>query len=328
MPDDLAREGERVMTICNSCRYCEGYCAVFPAMERHLHFTEADLNYLANLCHQCGECYYACQYAPPHEFAVNIPKLLAETRAGSYRKYAWPSAAFGFNAMVILAFSLLLAALAARKNSPGDFYSVIPHVVMVTAFGAISIFVAAALAIGFARFWRESRESVKGLAVMDALRDVLALKYLDGGGEGCTYPGEDRSRARWWFHQSTFYGFLLCFAATSVAALYHYVMHWRAPYPYLSLPVALGTLGGIGLVIGPAGLYALKRRQDPMLGKPTDSSFIALLFFRASAACYCLSFATRSSMRVLLIAHLGIVMALFVTLPYGKFVHGIYRFAA
>ena len=117
---------------------------------------------------------------------------------------------------------------------------------MVTAFGAISIFVAAALAIGFARFWRESRESVKGLAVMDALRDVLALKYLDGGGEGCTYPGEDRSRARWWFHQSTFYGFLLCFAATSVAALYHYVMHWRAPYPYLSLPVALGTLGGIG----------------------------------------------------------------------------------
>jgi citrate/tricarballylate utilization protein len=30
----------------------------------------------------------------------------------------------------------------------------------------------------------------------------------------------------------------------------------------------------------------------------------------------------------LLIVHLGAVLALFVTLPYGKFVHGLYRVAA
>jgi citrate/tricarballylate utilization protein len=30
----------------------------------------------------------------------------------------------------------------------------------------------------------------------------------------------------------------------------------------------------------------------------------------------------------LLILHLGTVLALFVTLPYGKFVHGFYRVAA
>ena len=28
---------------------------------------------LANLCHNCGACLHACQYAPPHEFAVNVP---------------------------------------------------------------------------------------------------------------------------------------------------------------------------------------------------------------------------------------------------------------
>ena len=33
-------------------------------------------------------------------------------------------------------------------------------------------------------------------------------------------------------------------------------------------------------------------------------------------------------MGALLIVHLGIVLALFVTLPYGKFVHGLYRLAA
>src|SRR5580693_4367031 len=78
------------MTICNACRYCEGYCAVFPAMERRLTFAAADLNYLANLCHNCGECFYACQYAPPHEFAVNIPRLLAQIRVESYEQCGWP----------------------------------------------------------------------------------------------------------------------------------------------------------------------------------------------------------------------------------------------
>lgn len=68
-PDET--EVARVMQICNACRYCEGFCAVFPAMTRRLEFGKADLNYLANLCHNCGACLHACQYAPPHEFAVN-----------------------------------------------------------------------------------------------------------------------------------------------------------------------------------------------------------------------------------------------------------------
>ena len=54
-------------------------------------FDEGDLNYLANLCHNCGACFYACQYAPPHEFAVNVPQTFAEVRTETYAKYAWPS---------------------------------------------------------------------------------------------------------------------------------------------------------------------------------------------------------------------------------------------
>jgi citrate/tricarballylate utilization protein len=34
------------------------------------------------------------------------------------------------------------------------------------------------------------------------------------------------------------------------------------------------------------------------------------------------------AMGPLLIVHLGIVLALFLALPYGKFVHGLYRYAA
>ena len=35
-----------------------------------------------------------------------------------------------------------------------------------------------------------------------------------------------------------------------------------------------------------------------------------------------------AAMGPLLALHLGVVFALFVTMPYGKFVHGIYRFVA
>src|SRR5262245_1007459 len=106
----LLDEGARVMTVCNACRYCEQYCPVFPAMEQRASFAKADLVYLANLCHNCGECLYACQYAPPHEFGINVPRTLAEIRIGSYEDYCWPAfmgAAFKRNSVMT---ALLLAA--------------------------------------------------------------------------------------------------------------------------------------------------------------------------------------------------------------------------
>ena len=85
-----SQEVARVMQICNACRYCEGFCAVFPAMTRRRHFNEGDVGYLSNLCHNCGACYHACQYAPPHEFGVNVPQAFAAARNDSYAAYAWP----------------------------------------------------------------------------------------------------------------------------------------------------------------------------------------------------------------------------------------------
>ena len=89
------KEVARQLQICNGCRYCEGFCAVFPAMTRRLEFGKADIHYLANLCHNCGACLHACQYAPPHEFAINVPKSMATVRGQTYADYAWPKALGG-----------------------------------------------------------------------------------------------------------------------------------------------------------------------------------------------------------------------------------------
>ena len=350
----LMAEGARQMGICNSCRYCEGYCAVFPAMERRLEFHATDLNYMANLCHNCGECYYACQYSPPHEFAINVPQLLGEIRAKSYRQYAWPAPLarlFDSNGLFVavalmlgIAAILLLATLAAgngaalaRAHPDGNFYAVIPHGTMAGAFGLVGAFSLTALVAGFLNFWRDAGEQLaeftRPFALAEALKDIATLKNLDGDSHvGCTYPGEQPSQARRWFHHFTFYGFLLCFAATLTGTLYHYVFGWHAPYAIFSLPVLLGTLGGIGLVIGPAGLWWLKRRQDPVTANPEqagmDIAFIALLIFTSVSGLALLALRETTWMGSLLIIHLGAVMALFISLPYGKFVHGIYRGAA
>ncbi len=333
MSDSRIAEGERLLVICNSCRYCEGYCAVFPAMEQRLSFTPADVRYLANLCHNCAECYYACQFAPPHEFAVNVPKVFAEIRAESYKQYAWPAyvRVSGWLAVAI-GFAVVLLLAGASDATGANFYGIIPHETMVAVFSAISAYIAIVYAAGVRRFWKESGERLPGVSAwMQAARDVLALKNLSSSGAGCTYPDEEHSQARRIFHHFTFYGFLLCLASTTVAAIYHFAGS-VAPHPYLSAPVILGTLGGIGLLVGPVGLYALKRRRDPAIVDAkqdgTDVSFLVLLFLTSLTGLLLLALRESPAMGTLLRVHLGVVLGLFLTLPYGKFVHGIYRSAA
>ncbi|MEI9806231.1 MAG: tricarballylate utilization 4Fe-4S protein TcuB [Pseudolabrys sp.] len=347
---EALREADRLMTVCNACRYCEGLCAVFPAMEMRRTFLASDLHYLANLCHQCGACYSDCQYSPPHEFAVNVPATFAKVRRESYGRYAWPRAFAGvFDRNGLLVTSLAAAGVSvfvigfvAAKDPAvlygthaGDFYKVMPHNVMAALFGAVAIYAILALALSVRAFWRcinSSPTSLGAVSIAEATHDAARLRYLGGGGGGCTSESERPSTRRRIFHHLTFYGFLFCFAATCIATIYHYAFGWHAPYPLVSLPVILGTLGGIGLLCGPAGLFVLSQRRDPMLTDPSrtgmDTAFIIMLFLTSLTGFGLMVFRDTGAMGVLLAVHLGVVLALFLSLPYGKFVHGFFRYAA
>jgi citrate/tricarballylate utilization protein len=346
---EALREADRLMTICNACRYCEGLCAVFPAMEMRRTFHTGDLTYLANLCHQCGACYPDCQYSPPHEFNVNIPATLAKLRNDSYAAYAWPSAlsgAFARNGLVvtllaalstaafIIGFVVLEDPTALWSAHAGDFYKLMPHNAMITLFGIVALYAIAAIWFSLRAFWRDiSGDTRAGAASFwQAVADTFQLTYMHGGGGECTSEDDTPSPTRRIFHHFTFYGFLLCFAATSVATIYHYAFGWHAPYALLSLPVVLGILGGIGLLVGPAGLFVLSRKRDPMLvdgaRKGMDTAFLAMLFLTSLTGFLLMIFRDTGGMGILLAIHLGVVLGLFLSLPYGKFVHGLYRFLA
>lgn len=350
--ETLAEAG-RLMTICNSCRYCEGLCAMFPAMEQRRSFADTDLNYLANLCHACGACYDDCQFAPPHDFAVNVPATMAKLRRESYDAYVWPrafSGVFARNGLVIatigaaavaafiIGFVLIgnPEALFTAQTGPGAFYRVMPHNTMVAVFGAAFLYAIVATVIGLRRFWIDiaspSSPLVDRPALAGAGHDAATLRYLDGGGDGCA-DGEGAVKdRRKLYHHLTFYGFLFCFLSTSVASVWHYAFDRVAPYPWWDLPVVFGTLGGIGITIGPAGLLAAKFRRDPMLldkgGLGMDVAFLAMLFLTGVTGLALLVLRATPAMGMLLAIHLGVVFALFITIPYGKFVHGLYRYLA
>ncbi len=385
--DEVARQ----MQICNACRYCESFCAVFPAMTRRLDFTQDDIHYLANLCHNCGACLHACQYAPPHEFAVNVPQAMAKVRVQTYAHYAWPPAMGALYQRNGLALSLALAgglalflllAVGLRGSlwhapMAGNFYAIFPHNLLVLMFGSVLGFSLLAMALGARRFWQATRPVLKAApassaaktpfnsalqtdnlvsnpavaqsftaqpatltiapislaAAAEATHHALRLKYLDGGhGEGCHNADDAWTHWRRRFHHITTSGFALCLASTSVATLYHYAFKLQAPYALTSLPVLLGTVGGIGLLVGPAGLFWLKTRRHPLHGdaaqNPMDYGFIALLFFTSLTGLALMWWRDTSALAILLAVHLGVVMALFATLPYGKMAHAVYRCAA
>jgi len=347
--DDSTREAERALRLCAACLFCDDYCAVFPAIAGKHDYSLSDIGYLANLCHNCRGCYHACQYAPPHVFALNLPKTLAQVRQRSYAAYArprWLGRAFAHNGIVVGAvtgLAIVAVALAAdpatlSAATPGDgaFYRVLPREIMVGGAAAALPLSLGALALGVAAFWRAIKPEASRAAIWRAwpraLMDAVTLRHLGGGDGGCGDRIEAPSRARRWFHHLMVGGLALSLASTAVAALYHRWLQWEAPYPLLSLPVGLGTAGGVVTLIGVGGLIAAKLRADraPTAPEtlPTDYAMLALIGATAASGLALLAFRDTAAMGVWLVLHLGLVLALFLLLPAAKLVHAPYRLAA
>jgi citrate/tricarballylate utilization protein len=344
MSSDLQSEARRQIEICNACRYCEGYCSVFPAITRQRAFSDGDITQLANLCHNCRGCYYACQFTEPHEFALNLPKVLAEVRHESWKDHAWPegfSKAFDQNGVVIvgllvLATAMLFALATALRPESGDgFYTYMSHGLMVAIFAPAFLLPLATLAFSLRGYWRTTGGGPVFLTdIRSAFQSAANMRNLAGGhGEGCNFEDEDRfSQGRRMYHQATLYGFLLCFAATTAGTIMHYGFDLRAPYGLFSLPKLFGIPGGILLCLGTAGLAHLKLKADKNLGAPSvwggEMAFVLLLFSVGATGLLLDAASGTGAVAWLLPLHLGTVLTFFLLTPFSKMAHGFYRLAA
>jgi len=349
--DELFAEAQRQLNICNSCRYCEGYCAVFPALERRSVLDAGDLTHLANLCHDCRACLAACMYAAPHEFALNPPEVLSDVRLATYQGYRYPrlgpawlrhpkpawlrgwSALATAAALVVTALLVLIALTEGISAvfSHGGPYRLIPYPGLLVTVLLPSAWSAAVMLRALARYWHDTHGPLRDLADWSALSKALLyaarLRYLRGGGADCYYSGENPSPVRRRLHAAVFYGFTACFAATLAAGFMQDILGDAPPYPLLSAPVILGTAGGLGMIIGCAGLAVLKARSDPA---PRIGDFSLLVGLGALAITGMLTLLLRATPAygLVLVAHLATIVVCLGVAPYTTFVHGGYRFLA
>jgi citrate/tricarballylate utilization protein len=314
-PDGRARlsllvgDATRQLSICNSCRYCEGLCAVFPALSRRTVLDAGDVSQLANLCHDCRACYDACMYTAPHEFDLNIPAVLTAVRLEDYQRYVWPARVprllrgwTGLFAGAVASAALFVgiaagnagwSAIVAAHDTAASPYLLIPDGVLI---GLMLAAVAYSLVIGALaarRYWQATNggdAAVRPADVLKATWYALTLRYLRGGG------GQ------------------------------------QPPYAWLSAPVISGTIGGIGLLAGCVGLLLLKARSSQVtsIAQMTvkDYGLLTALTFLALTGLAVLLTRDTPAFGVILLIHLAAVILSFASAPYSKFVHVVFRFAA
>ncbi len=315
-------EARRVLTICAICNYCNGFCAMFRAAHRRRTFSDAEVTYLAYLCHDCRNCRPACQYLPPHPLAVDVPDTMAAVRRVTAHDRPWLALLPVF-LIPALAIALIPAeVLFSRHAGPGAFYAVMPWAVLVSLAAIPLIASLIALTIRTRRLWRATGGGRLSLsAAFTALHDLAVLRNLEGGGIPC-----DAGPARRILHQATVTGLVLCFAATTIATVYHYLLDQPAPYRLLSAPTLLGSAGGIALAIGTAGFIWLalgRRRAAPVV--PADLTLSTMLLGTALSGLVLLALRETPAMGFLLALHLGFVCGVFASLASGRFVHVPYR---
>ena len=338
-------EAARALHICNVCRYCSDLCPVFEAGPLRPDMTDEDVIYLANLCHNCQACYYSCQYAPPHELAVNLPAALSEGRETSRQHYSetlWRGReglwVWGVTLLVPLLMLLQIPRdrLFAVHRGSGAFYELIPWGWMTLIASLALLRAVIILAWGGYRFWCDSAgsEPVSGSSVAwPLIRDLVGLRHSGGGdGAGCNDRDGRTGHMRRIAHQIMVAGFLLCFVATSVATLYHHVFDWIAPYLVLSVPGVSGTLGGLMIMAGGGVMlwFYSTRDQRPRAKTPDSRSrlLVQLLMVVAATGLILQALRETPAMGLLLGLHLGAVLAFFLVLPQGKSAHAVYRLLA
>jgi citrate/tricarballylate utilization protein len=348
----LVDEATRQLDICNACRYCEGLCAVFPALARRTVLSAGDVSQLASLCHDCRACYDACMYTAPHEFDLNVPAVLTEVRLADYQRYVWPARVpallRGWTGLFIgaLASAALFvgiaaghagwpAIIAAHDNAASP-YRLIPDGVLVglmLAAMAYSLFIGALAARSYWAATGSGNVPVRPANVLRATWSALTLRYLRGGGVGCYYPADDKpSPARRYLHLLTVAGFGLCVVSTAAAAVLQDLLGEQPPYAWLSAPVISGTIGGTGLLAGCAGLLLLKARsaQVTSVAEMTvkDYGLLTALTFLALSGLAVLLTRDTAAFGVILLIHLAAVILSFASAPYSNFVHVVFRSAA
>ncbi len=334
--EEIARRGGDGAARCMQCATCSTVCdlgkADFP--RRQILHAQWGLEgrLLADpaiwLCHQCNDCNARCpRDARPGDAMQAIRSAIIES-AGTPKFMAklvgraavtWPLLLGG---PVLLWFALIAAVGGFSRSGPLVYAEAVPHWLVDAVFVPAAIFAAAAAWAGARRCW--TAWGPRGGALLQGLAAVAGAIVRHERFAVCTV-----AKPRRLGHAPLVFGFLGAFLTTTAVAIADYGFGMGSPVPQLHPIQLLANLSAILLVAGVAALLA-DRLASPAMGTSTafDNFFLALVALLvvtgvgAELARYVLAPAIALAVYAV---HLGMVLALFLTFPYSKFAHALYR---
>ncbi|MGE5344777.1 MAG: quinone-interacting membrane-bound oxidoreductase complex subunit QmoC [Acidithiobacillales bacterium] len=340
---ELARRGGATASRCYQCATCSAVCelarddAPFPRRQMLLAQWGLEAQIAADpavwLCHQCNDCTQRCpRDARPGD-------VLQAVRALSVEKLAVPKALGRFVGRAATTWPLLLAipilfwlALLAGTGHltlPAEFHAyeqVVPHALIYGVFFPVAAWVVLASWVSGKRFWAllgsgEKRSGSFLGSLMGVLGEISTHKRFKSCGAG---------RSRFPSHLLLFWGFVGAAVTSGLLIVGIYIQ--KLPMPLaLSHPYKiLGNLSAVLLVVGGGWLVASRLGNRTATGNSTafDTYFltvVALVIVTGVLAEVARLALPPEFAVAVYITHLGVVLNLFITFPYSKFAHLLYR---
>ena len=341
--EEIIRRGGESVGRCFQCATCSSVCdlstpnAVFP--RRQMLWAQWGLGdrLLADpsiwLCHECADCSERCpRDARPSDVLKSARSLMIE-EYGAPRFMAkmvgnaattWPLL-FGLP-VVFWALYIYLVNGFNVARLPLAYNEVVPNWMIDSVFVPSALFAVIAAVSGARRAWAawgvgSTREGtlLQGLGAVAS--DILAHRSFST----CKV-----AKTRRWSHLFLVLGFLGAFATTVSVATAEYGFSMELPLAQVNPIKVLGNLSAILLVLGVLGLIIKRMNTKELAGRSRafDSFFlvlVVLLVFSGIAAEGARYVLPAQVALAIYIVHLGMVMALFLTFPFSKFAHALYR---
>ncbi|MGE5235828.1 MAG: quinone-interacting membrane-bound oxidoreductase complex subunit QmoC [Acidobacteriota bacterium] len=344
--DALRRRGGEAVTRCYQCATCSGVCELSPDESpfprRIMLWAQWGLaERLAAdpavwLCHQCNDCTVRCpRDAKPGDVVGVIRSLVIE-------KLAFP----GFIGRLVgaarsswllllgvpIAFWVALLAATGHLAVPAGlpqnwaYEQFVPHRFIYSVFFPVAAWVMLAGWVSGRRFWgllgaSGQRKGSFLTGLWPVLADIATHKRFGS----C-----ETAKPRQLGHLTLMWGFVGAAVTSGLLIVGIYVQHLAMP---LALSHPYKILGNLSMVLLLAGIALLvgNRLGDARVAGASNAfdtfflSVVVLVVLTGTAVEVTRLMGDASLGLTLYVVHLGVVMSLFLTFPYSKFAHMLYR---
>lgn len=341
--EELARRGAASAARCIQCATCSTVCdlatpgSMFP--RRQVLWAQWGLadrlraDASVWLCHQCNDCTVRCpRDAKPGDAMAAIRALVVED-LGAPRVMARLVGSAGTTWPILLAVPVIFWALLVQAvngfavpRTPLVYADVVPQWMIYAVFLPAGAFALVAGAVGARRAWTawgegapRSGSLLRGLLAVAG--DVLLHRRFATCGA---------ARPRRLGHLLLLWGFLGALVTTTLLGVLIDVAGVRTPLPQLHPVKLLGNLSAILLAAGVV-LLSLHRAGNAAAAGATRAfdlflvALVTLLVFSGLGAELARLWLPAKAALAVYVLHLGMVLSLFLTFPFSKLAHALYR---